>query len=109
VPDSIINRRQEIDMIHETYNAVSWNSQPVALRPEVAISHMMGRMENLRIYTVVQDGDVWRWRVTYPNAPRSGATSTQAFETRGEACQVVQNIAHLERPSVVMREDWVGM
>lgn len=72
----------------------------VAVKPEVAISHMMGRNPHWKVYAVIQDGSVWRWRVTYPNSPKLGATSTEAFETREKAERTMHNVANCTRPSI---------
>lgn len=90
-------------------NDVSWNSSSLGVRPEVAISHYMGHNPDLKVYSVVPDGKVWRWRCTYPNNGKLGSTSTQAFATYDEASRTMQNVAHCTRPSICLTEAWQGV
>lgn len=87
---------------------VSWNKGITALRPEVAVSAIVGRSTKFKVFSVVPDGDMFKWRVSFPNCGKSAACSTERFETAAEAGQVAQRIAHAERPSVVMLEAWTG-
>lgn len=81
----------------------------VALKPEVAIAHFLGAncKHQLKCFTVVQDGEVWRWRCSYPHHPGKLATvSTMGYTTRGEAVVATRAIAHMERPSICMVDAW---
>lgn len=110
-------------MIEQTYT-----SAPVAVHPQVALSHLLSdtHKRQLKVFTVKQDGEVWRWRVSYPHIDKCSQDSTMAFATRAEAERVMQIVADCERPSVCFlgafqdvpadaglpaeyRDDWVGV
>ena len=93
---------------------------------QVTLSNIMA-MKQFKLFVVIPDGDMWRWRVSFPYNPgKCGMTSKELFATRQAAEWAAHVISGWERPSMVMvgafqnvpadagqpaevREDWVGM
>ena len=91
----------------------------------VALSNIMA-IKQFKLFVAVPDGEMWRWRVTWPYNPgKCGMTSKESFPTRQAAEWAAHVISGFERPSAVMvgafqsvpadaglpaevREDWVG-
>lgn len=85
----------------EVKRDVSWNSTPA-----LAVSAIVGRSTRFKVFSVVPDGDMWKWRVSYPDCGKSAACSTQRYETRAEAGRAAWNISNMDRPSVCMLDAW---
>ena len=86
---------------------VGGQSDVIAPNQTIALSHILGKGgSSLKVFTVVQDGGVWRWRVSYPHIGKSACVSTEAFETRPDAERAAHRVAACERPSVTMLEAW---
>jgi uncharacterized short protein YbdD (DUF466 family) len=69
---------------------------------EVALSNIMATKQ-FKLFVAVPDGDMWRWRVSWPYHPgKCGMTSKELFATRQAAEWAAHVISGWERPSAVM-------
>ena len=69
---------------------------------EVALSNIMA-MKQFKLFVAVPDGEMWRWRVSWPYHPgKCGMTSKELFATRQAAEWAAHVISGFERPSAVM-------
>jgi hypothetical protein len=69
---------------------------------EVALSNIMA-VKQFKLFVAIQDGEMWRWRVSWPYHPgKCGMTSKELFATREAAEWAAHVISGLERPSAVM-------
>jgi hypothetical protein len=69
---------------------------------EVALSNIMATKQ-FKLFVAVPDGELWRWRVTWPyNRGKCGMTSKESFPTRQAAEWAAHVISNFERPSAVM-------
>ena len=84
-------------------------------------------MKQFKLFVAVPDGEMWRWRVSWPYIPgKCGMVSQDTYPTRQAAEWAAHVISGFERPSAVMvgaftsvpadaglpaemRADWVGV
>ncbi len=77
----------------------------IALGAHVAVRKILTshKQKCLTLYTVISDGDLWKWRVSYPNQPgKIPMVSTTLYPTRAAAERAATQIAAITRPSIVM-------
>ena len=60
-------------------------------------------MKQFKLFVAVQDGEMWRWQVSWPYIPgKCGMVSQDSFPTRQAAESAAHVISGFERPSAVM-------